>query len=160
MRIGTRLAKRTILEAGNFRVPVGESIESGTIVQQAMDNFDHDENTMSGENGSHDTIFILFQNNDLDKPPQDIIQNVPENLETTEKERYIIYFHVSLSIKQKTLVKEAKLQMTLLLLVSLSMRSKKYHRIIFSYGVPQDQNFKILQCNWYRRFKQLPVSSM
>ena len=60
MRIDTRLAKRTIMEAGNFRVPVGETIESGTIVQGAMDNFDHDENTMSGKNGSHDTIFMLF----------------------------------------------------------------------------------------------------
>ena len=79
MRIDTRLAKRTIMEAGNFRVPFSETIESGTIVQGAMDNFDHDENTMSGKNGSHDTILMLFQNSDVDKSPQDIICNVPEN---------------------------------------------------------------------------------
>ena len=80
MRIDTRLAKRTIMEAGNFRVPVSETIESGTIVQGAMDNFDDDENTMLGKNGSHDTILMLFQNSDVDKSPQDIICNVPENL--------------------------------------------------------------------------------
>ena len=80
MRVDTRLPKRTIMEAENFRVPVSKTIESGTIVQGAMDNFDHDENTMSGKNGSHDTIFMLFQNSDVDKPPQDIICNVPENL--------------------------------------------------------------------------------
>ena len=95
MRIDTRLAKRTIMEAGNFRVPVSETIESGTIVQGAMDNFDHDENTMSGKNGSHDTIFMLFQNNDVDKPPQDGCSSAmfqktlrPQKM----KERYSIYF--------------------------------------------------------------------
>ena len=72
-------------------VPVGEIIESGTIFQGAMDNFDHDENTMSGKNGSHETIIMLFQNNDVDKPPQDIIHNVPENFKTTEDERTLHY---------------------------------------------------------------------
>ena len=91
MIIDTRLAKRTIMEAGNFRVPVGETIESGTIVQGAMDNLDHDENTMSSKNGSHDTILMLLQNNDVDKPPQDIIGNVPEKLKTTEDERTFHY---------------------------------------------------------------------
>ena len=96
MRTDTRLAKRTIMEAGNFRVPVGETIESGTIVQGAMDNFDHDENTMPGKNGSHGTILMLFQNNDVDKPPQDIIRNVQKTSRPQKmKERYIIYFHVS-----------------------------------------------------------------
>ena len=56
-----------------------------------MDNFDHDENTMSGKNGSHETIIMLFQNNDVDKPPQDIIHNVPENFKTTEDERTLHY---------------------------------------------------------------------
>ena len=88
----TRLAKRTIMKAGNFWVPIDETIESGTIFQgAAMDNFDHDENTMSGKNGSHETMLMLFQNNDVDKPPQDIIHNVPENLKTTEDERTLQY---------------------------------------------------------------------
>ena len=56
-----------------------------------MDNFDHDENKMSEKNGSHDTRLMLFQNNDMDKPPQDIILNVPETLKTTEDERTLHY---------------------------------------------------------------------
>ena len=60
MRSDTRLAKGKIMEAGNFRVPVGETTESCTIVQAAIDNFNHDENPMSGKNGSHDTILMLF----------------------------------------------------------------------------------------------------
>ena len=161
MRTDTRLAKKTIMEAENFRVPVGETIESGTIIQGAMDNFDHDENTMPGKNRSHGTILMLFQNNDVDKPPQDIIRNVPENLKTTEDERTLHYIlPCQLINKARMLAKEAKLQMTLLLLVSLSIRSKKYHGIIFSYGVLQDQNLKILQYNSHRRFKQSTVSSM
>ena len=122
MRIDTRLAKRTIMEAGNFRVPVGQTIESGTIIEGVMDNFDHDENTMSGKNGSHDTILTLFQKNDVDKPPQDIIRNVPENLKSTEDEGTLHYILLCQLInKTRKLVKEAKLQMTLFLLVSLSI---------------------------------------
>ena len=32
------------------------------LIQGAMDNFDHEENTSSGIGGSHDTILVLFQN--------------------------------------------------------------------------------------------------
>ena len=86
MRIDTRLAKRTIMETGNFRVPVNKTIKSGTIVQAAMDNFDHDEGTLSGKNGSHDTILMLFQNNDEDKPTEDVISTIPESLKITADE--------------------------------------------------------------------------
>ena len=120
MRIDTRLTKRTIMEAGNFRVPVGQTIESGTIVEGVMDIFDHDENTMSGKNGSHDTILTLFQKNDVDKPPQDIIRNVPENLKSTEDDGTLHYILLCQLInKTRKLVKESKLQMNLFLLVSL-----------------------------------------
>ena len=34
---------------------------------------------------------MLSQNNDVDKPPQDIIRNVPENLKTTEDEIMLHY---------------------------------------------------------------------
>ena len=95
MRIDTRLAKGKIMEAGNFRVPVGETTESCTIVQAAIDNFNHDGNTMSGKNGSHDTMFMSFQNNDVDKPPQGGCSSAmfqktlrPQKM----KERYSIYF--------------------------------------------------------------------
>ena len=63
-----------------------------------MDNFDHDENKMSEKNGSHDTRLMLFQNNDMDKPPQDIILNVPETLKTTEDESSV----TSMSVNQQS----------------------------------------------------------
>lgn len=42
-------ANRIIAEAGTNRVPVGPSITSNAIIQGAMDNFDHEENTLSGK---------------------------------------------------------------------------------------------------------------
>ena len=46
--------------AGTNRVPVSKYINSSPIVHDAMDNFDHEENTLSGIGGSHDTILVLF----------------------------------------------------------------------------------------------------
>ena len=43
------------------RVPVPKNINSTSIIHDAMDNFDHDENTLSKIGGSHDTILVLFQ---------------------------------------------------------------------------------------------------
>ena len=64
MRIDTRLAQRVKQEAGEFRVPAGRSIKPGIILHGAMDNFDHHEDTLSGKDGSQDTILMLFQNTD------------------------------------------------------------------------------------------------
>ena len=47
--------------AGTNRVPVSKYINSSPIVHDAMDNFDHEENTLSRIGGSHDTILVLFQ---------------------------------------------------------------------------------------------------
>ena len=47
--------------------------EHGVLIQGAMDNFDHEENTKSGIGGSHDTILMLFQNTAneiIDKPKE------------------------------------------------------------------------------------------
>jgi len=41
-------ANRIIAEAGRNRVTVGPSIIPGSIIQGAMDKFDHEENTLSG----------------------------------------------------------------------------------------------------------------
>ena len=57
-------AKRIINETGENTVPVAETLTSSTIIQGAMDNSDHKENTLSGIKGSHDTILMLFQNNE------------------------------------------------------------------------------------------------
>ena len=61
-QIENALTQRTIRRAGSYRVPVPPSIKPSVLIQGAMDNFDHEENTSSGSGGSHDTILVLFQN--------------------------------------------------------------------------------------------------
>ena len=48
----------------SYRAPVAKNITSSSIFHGAMDNFDHEENTLSGIEGSHDTILMLFQKNE------------------------------------------------------------------------------------------------
>ena len=45
-------------------VPVPQSIIPNVLVQGAMGNFHHEENTQSGIGGTHDTVMVLFQNNE------------------------------------------------------------------------------------------------
>ena len=47
----------------NENVPLPPSIVPGNIVQAAINNFDHEEGTPSCIGGSHDTIMVVFQNN-------------------------------------------------------------------------------------------------
>ena len=61
-KIDMGLAKRVVDIAGSSRVPVPPIIQNSLLVHGAMDNFDHDERTLSGIGGSHDTILMLFQN--------------------------------------------------------------------------------------------------
>ena len=61
-QIDNALTQRTIHRAESYRVPVPPSIKPSVLIQGAMDNFDHEENTSSGIAGSHDTILVLFQN--------------------------------------------------------------------------------------------------
>ena len=60
-------------------MPVPKNINSSSIIHGAMDNFDHEENTLSGIGGSHNTILVLFQKPDMveiqeeiSKKPEDI----------------------------------------------------------------------------------------
>ena len=54
----------TVEQAGTNHVPVPQSITPNVLVQGAMDNFDHKENTQSGVGGTHDTVMVWFQNNE------------------------------------------------------------------------------------------------
>ena len=84
-RIDIGLATKIINEAGENRVPVGPSIQPNSVIHGAMDNFDHDENTASGIGGSHDTILMLFQNQqDTPNVPSDSTMTVLPN-STEEK---------------------------------------------------------------------------
>ena len=56
------LCMRTVEQAGTNHVPVPQSISPNVLVQGAVDNFDHEENTQSGIGGTHDTVMVLFQN--------------------------------------------------------------------------------------------------
>ena len=71
-RIDTGLAKHTIALAGLHRVPIPPSILPGSSIHGAMDNFDHEEHTLSGIGGSYDTILMLFKKNDNPSEDQEV----------------------------------------------------------------------------------------
>ena len=54
---------RTIQMSANENAPLPPSVVPGHLVQAAIDNFDHNEGTPSRTGGSHDTIMVVFQNN-------------------------------------------------------------------------------------------------
>ena len=62
LRIDTAVAKRTIaLSTPGCIVPINPSIRPNIHINGAIDNFDLEENSKSGTNGSHDTVLILMQ---------------------------------------------------------------------------------------------------
>ena len=60
-RVDIAITQEIINLAGPNRVPVPKNINSSSIIHGAMDKSDHEENTLSGIGGSHDTILVLFQ---------------------------------------------------------------------------------------------------
>ena len=60
-RVDIAITQEIINLAGSNRVPVPKNINSSSIIHGAMDNFDHEENTLSGIGGNHDTTLVLFQ---------------------------------------------------------------------------------------------------
>ena len=89
-QLDNNLALRTIKKPGVHRVPVPPSIQPGLLVQGAMDNFDHEENTKSGIGGSHDTILMLFQNPDKDE--QDEPRQLSPNPRPVLRKEHLIVF--------------------------------------------------------------------
>ena len=139
-QIDTTLPKRAIETAGENRVPVDDAINCNPIVQGAMDNFDNDENTQLVSFGSHDTIFILFQNlpkdsidtsiNDHDKVS--IIQKKFKEVKNTDYRA--LDHNCSLSNTKagpETRIKEVKLPMILKYLVNSMMNGKNLLGINF-----------------------------
>ena len=49
--------------SGNEHVPLPPSIVSENLVQAPTDNLDNEEGTPSRIGGSHDTIMVVFENN-------------------------------------------------------------------------------------------------
>ena len=64
LRMDYNLVDRLIRSCGENKVPLPEFITSTSIIHASMDNFDHIENSKSGKDSSHDTIMMLFQNNE------------------------------------------------------------------------------------------------
>ena len=64
LRTDYNLADRLIRSCGENKVPLPESITSTSIMHASIDNFDHIENGKSGKGSSHDTIMMLFENNE------------------------------------------------------------------------------------------------
>ena len=54
--IDAGIAEEVIEKTGENRVPVSDSIKSSDIVQGAMDNFDHEENTLSGKKNLNTSV--------------------------------------------------------------------------------------------------------
>ena len=77
------LSLRTIHMSGNENVPLPPSIVPGNLVQAAIDNFDHEEGTPSRIGGSHDTIMVVFQNNQHQE--KNAMQKSDFNINYTQK---------------------------------------------------------------------------
>lgn len=63
LRIRTRMAQFTKIQSLN-NVPLPNHFDINNYVTGAFDNFDHNENTISGLHSTHDTVAVLFQNVD------------------------------------------------------------------------------------------------
>ena len=58
---------RFIVELSSDEVPFPSHFGSSQFTIAAFDNFDHDEATLSGIGGSHDTVSVLFQDDNGSK---------------------------------------------------------------------------------------------
>ena len=104
--------------AGTNRVPVSKYIYSSPIVHDAMDNFDHEENTLSGIGGSHDTILVLFQKPGM----KDTTEKISTKLANICGCQLIKEVEVKLSIV-KLKLEEVHFQVVVLFLLILNQHS-------------------------------------
>ena len=104
--------------AGTNRVPVSKYINSSPIVHDAMDNFDHEENTLSGIGGSHDTILVLFQKPGM----KDTTEKISTKLANICGCQLIKEVEVKLSIV-KLKLEEVHFQVVVLFLLILNQHS-------------------------------------
>ena len=78
-KINTGLVHRTINTTGVNRTPIRSTIKN-VFLHGAMNNFDHDENTPSGIGRSHNTILMVFQNDQNKSNEKSVeISKMPEN---------------------------------------------------------------------------------
>ena len=89
LQIDTLLAIKLIQDAGQHRVLFAQEIMLNKIVHRAKDNFDHEEDTLSGVGGSHNTVLLLFQYPNKEKESKKdqpgYIQILPESVKQSAK---------------------------------------------------------------------------
>ena len=61
-RIDTTIANKMVNDTLPYRCPVSKKINDIDLIQGAIDNFDHSDNTLSGKDTTHDTVMVVFQN--------------------------------------------------------------------------------------------------
>lgn len=88
---------RFVVESGSDEVPFPSHLSSSQFTIAAFDNFDHDESNLSGIGGSHDTVSVLFQDDDgskMEKPKisQTGIKHGPKTFDCELKCQSIIPF--------------------------------------------------------------------
>ena len=87
-KIDTGLAQRNVNNAGVNRTPIPSTIKNNVLLHGAMDNFDHDENKPFSIGGSHNTILMVFQN-DQNKSNEKKCQKIF----LRSKKPWIAFFH-------------------------------------------------------------------
>lgn len=87
-RCRTNLASFTV-ESGKTNVPMPSHFDHSKFTTAAFHNFDHDEATESGLNGTHDTVAVIFQEK------SDILHKKP-NISETDVCRSARSFHEEL----------------------------------------------------------------
>ena len=81
-RIDCSLANETMDSCVENKVPLPRTKTSSSIIHGAIDNFDHNENTLTGKGSSHDTIIMVFQNSENSTETDNVLQkSVNCNLE-------------------------------------------------------------------------------
>ena len=84
--------------SGDENVPLSPSIVPGNLVQAAIGNFGHEKETPSGIGGSHDTIMVVFQNNQQHQE-KTAMQKSDFNINYTQKKTNM---HFTMSSFEKT----------------------------------------------------------
>lgn len=72
-RIDTTIAERMAEDTLPNRCPVSDKINTTDVIQGAIDNFDHADNTISGKDTTHDTVLVVFQNKLKSSKPADAL---------------------------------------------------------------------------------------
>ena len=88
-RIDCSLANEIMDSCVENKVSLPPTITSSSTIHGAMDNFDHNENTLSGKGSSHDTILMVFQNSDTSTETENVLhKSVNCNLERSRSFKF------------------------------------------------------------------------